>query len=118
MPPTAKTVLSPAGIAVTMQPMSAAPAQHDLATAPERPDPPRRWWLKRGLLALGLLVLSTIPVWFTWSCEAERRLQARLAESEKADLSAALKTAMDAIDPALFAEPDFARQSQLGRGNR
>jgi hypothetical protein len=43
-------------------------------------------------------------------------LQARLADAGEADLSAKLKTAMDAMDPALFAEPDFSRQSERTRG--
>jgi hypothetical protein len=38
------------------------------------------------------------------------KLEARLAEAGETALSLRLGEAMDAIDPVLFEEPDFARQ--------
>jgi hypothetical protein len=45
-------------------------------------------------------------------------LKSRLAEARAPELSAKLAAAMDAMDPQLFAEPDFARQGQSDRGTR
>jgi hypothetical protein len=45
-------------------------------------------------------------------------LKARLAETHATELARQLGAAMDAMDPQLFAEPDFARQGQSQRGTR
>jgi hypothetical protein len=47
---------------------------------PVRPIPPRRWWLKRILLAAGVFVLALVGLRWWWGWEAERRLQAKIAE--------------------------------------
>ena len=45
-------------------------------------------------------------------------LHARLLEASKPELAARVKTAMDALDPKLLEEPDFAGTRQGPRGNR
>jgi hypothetical protein len=44
------------------------------------PIPPRYWWLKRILLAVGVLILALVVLRLWWGWEAERRLQAKIAE--------------------------------------
>ena len=54
--------------------------------------------------------------------EALRQVVLALAPGSAApsetELASRLKTAMDAMDPALFAEPNFARQAPEGRRGR
>lgn len=45
-----------------------------------RPTPPRRRWLKRAAVTAGLLGLALIALRWWWGSEAERRLQAKIAE--------------------------------------
>jgi hypothetical protein len=44
------------------------------------PIPPRYWWLKRILLATGVLVVALVILRLWWGWEAERRLEAKIAE--------------------------------------
>ena len=44
----------------------------------ERPIPPRYWWLKRILAAIGILVLALACLRLWWGWEAHRRLQAEI----------------------------------------
>lgn len=48
--------------------------------APERPWPPRYWWLKRLSVAGAVLLVALGGVRWWWGAEAERRLAARIAE--------------------------------------
>jgi hypothetical protein len=50
------------------------------APAEANPIPPRHWWLKRLGLAAGVFVLLLAGVRWWWGWEAERRLQAKIAE--------------------------------------
>jgi hypothetical protein len=45
-----------------------------------RPIPPRYWWLKRILLAVGVLIVGLVVLRLWWGYEAERRLQAKIDE--------------------------------------
>jgi hypothetical protein len=45
-----------------------------------RPVPPRYWWLKRVLVAAGALVLLLVALRLAWGWEAQRRLDAKIAE--------------------------------------
>jgi len=44
----------------------------------EKPIPPRYWWLKRILAAIGVLVLALACLRWWWGWEAHRRLQAEI----------------------------------------
>ena len=44
------------------------------------PVPPRYWWLKRILVAVGVLVLLLVVFRLWWGWEAQRRLDAKIAE--------------------------------------
>lgn len=50
------------------------------ATDDTTPIPPRYWWLKRILLAVGVLILALAVLRWWWGVEAERRLQAKIDE--------------------------------------
>jgi hypothetical protein len=50
------------------------------ATDDTRPIPPRYWWLKRILLAVGVLILALAALRWWWGYEAQRRLQAKIDE--------------------------------------
>ncbi|HUU97565.1 MAG TPA: hypothetical protein VM487_17655 [Phycisphaerae bacterium] len=52
----------------------------ELASDQARPIPPRYWWLKRILLAAGVLILALAALRWWWGWEAERRLEAKIAE--------------------------------------
>ena len=52
-----------------MPPATAKPAP----PAADTPIPPRFWWLKRILIAVGLMVVGLVGLWFWWNHEAERR---------------------------------------------
>lgn len=55
----------------------------DATTALEpdaKPHPPRYWWLKRLALAAAVFLLALLGLRWWWGCEAERRLQAKIAE--------------------------------------
>ncbi len=56
-----------------------AQTAHDTHDA-DRPIPPRYWWLKRILLAIGVLILALVALRLWWGHEAERRLQAKIDE--------------------------------------
>ena len=45
-----------------------------------RPVPPRYWWAKRILLAIGVVVLLLVVLRWWWGWEAQRRLDALIAE--------------------------------------
>ena len=49
-----------------------------------RPIPPRYWWLKRILLAIGVLVVAALVLRWAVGAEAQRRLGARVAELRRA----------------------------------
>src|SRR5690348_8116843 len=42
----------------------------------EKPMPPRFWWLKRGAVGFGLLLVMLCILRFWWGHEAERRIEA------------------------------------------
>ena len=44
------------------------------------PIPPRYWWLKRILAAIGLMIVVLIAIRWWWSWDAQRKLQAKIAE--------------------------------------
>jgi hypothetical protein len=51
----------------------------------DRPVPPRYWWLKRILLAVGVLILALAGLRWWWGHEAERRFEAKIDEYRAAD---------------------------------
>jgi len=55
-------------------------AEAPSATDDTPPIPPRYWWLKRILLAVGVLILALVALRWWWGYEAERRLQANIDE--------------------------------------
>jgi hypothetical protein len=59
-----------------MSPLSQTPPIDDAT----RPIPPRYWWLKRILLACGVLIVGLVLLRWWWGWEAERRLQAKIDE--------------------------------------
>ncbi len=60
---------------------SEAPSSGSIAPADQDEPlvPPRGWWRKRLLIALGAVLLLTPAVWFCWAWEADRRLSAVIA---------------------------------------
>lgn len=76
-----------------------------------QPFPPRFWWLKRILIGSGGLLLLLIAVRFWWGWEANRRLEAALAEWRAngepvlaADIDAMLDAVPDDQNAALLYE--------------
>ena len=53
---------------------------HDAHHSEELPFPPRYWWLKRILAAMCVLLLMLLGLRWWWGWDAERKLQARIAE--------------------------------------
>jgi hypothetical protein len=60
--------------------MSETPANSTLPDDSAEPIPPRYWWLKRILLAVGVLILALAALRWWWGYEAQRRLQAKIDE--------------------------------------
>ncbi|UCC31398.1 MAG: hypothetical protein JSU86_03805 [Phycisphaerales bacterium] len=50
----------------------------------EKPVPPRYWWLKRILAAIGVLMLALACLRWLWGWEAHRRLQAEIERYQAA----------------------------------
>lgn len=53
------------------------------AVQDERPNPPRFWWLKRGAIGFGLLLVMLCVLRFWWGHEAQRRIE-RIASAAHA----------------------------------
>ncbi len=60
--------------------MASSPNHDHAAEQEARPVPPRYWWLKRIGPAAGVFVLALVGLRLWWGHEAERRLQAKIAE--------------------------------------
>ena len=82
-----------------------APPPAATALAPERPIPPRFWWLKRISLVVGLLVLLTPCVQVWWGHEVQSHYDARFAAYRAAGEPATLQ---DLLRPEIPDEDNAA----------
>jgi hypothetical protein len=60
--------------------VNAGDANSSPTQAAVRPIPPRYWWLKRILVGVGVLLAALTGLRWWWGWEAERRLEAKIAE--------------------------------------
>lgn len=67
-------------VTIPAHPPANQPALAASASEPDRPWPPRYWWLRRIVLAGLLLLVGLVGLWLWWGAYAERQLDAALDE--------------------------------------